>query len=328
MSKNIVKTSKFLSLVLRHKPEIIGLRLDKNGWANVEELLVKARRKRMFMDFAALAEVVETNDKKRFSFNKEKTKIRANQGHSLRVDLELEPVRPPDILYHGTATRFWHSISEQGLVKGRRQYVHLSKDTDTAKKVGIRHGKLLILKIESRRMYENGMRFFLSENGVWMTEHVPVRYIKKMTESRESGKPAVRKLKSCGIFCFRNVPRKQFLLLKHPRRWDIPKGHLERNESETDCAFRELFEETGIRKKDVLLDPDFRFENTYFPRYKRFGGERVEKTVVVFLGKLVTHPDIRTSEHLGFQWFDWKSSQQFSNKTIEKLLREVYEYMQ
>ncbi len=324
MRKDLVRTSKFLSLVLRHKPETIGLRLDKNGWADVEELLAKAR---MSLDFAMLAEVVETNDKKRFSFNAEKTKIRANQGHSINVDLKLEPLRPPDVLYHGTATRFWRSISEKGLIKGNRQYVHLSKDTDTAEKIGARHGKPLILKIESGRMFQNGHRFFLSENGVWMIAHVPVNYLKKMTDAENKRPPRLQKVKSCGVLCVRDASCKQFLLLRHPHRWDIPKGHMEKNESEHACALRELFEETGIRERDMLLDPDFRFEHTYFPKYKRFGGERVEKTVIVFLGRLLSPVQIVTTEHSTFQWVDWQSSQHFSSDTIDKLLKKARQHM-
>lgn len=174
MRKELVKKSKFLSWVLRHKPEEVGLKLDPCGWANVEELLEAMR-----FDPEILREVVETNDKKRFSFNEDGTRIRANQGHSIMVDLGLEPVGPPPILYHGTAEKNIHNIMMrcEGLQKRGRQYVHLSEDQETAIKVGQRHGKVVVLTIRACHMVEHGFQFFLSENGVWLTDHVPSEYI-------------------------------------------------------------------------------------------------------------------------------------------------------
>lgn len=171
MKKDLIYKSKFLSLVLRHKPEQIGLVLDSNGWANVDEILQK-----MEIDFSVLQEIVDTNDKKRFSFNEDESKIRANQGHSIQVDVQLEEKEPPEVLYHGTASRFLESIKDQGLTKQKRQYVHLSKDEDTAIKVGQRHGKPAILIVSSKLMFDNGYKFYLSINGVWLTDHVPIKY--------------------------------------------------------------------------------------------------------------------------------------------------------
>lgn len=172
IQKKRTQTSKFLSLILRHSPETVGIKLDKNGWADVDELLEKIN-----LDFETLDDIVETNDKKRFSFNEDLTKIRANQGHSINIDLELKPIEPPHNLYHGTIANFLRSIAKEGLTKQNRQYVHLSKDTETAKKVGMRRGKPIILAIRAEEMYEKGYKFYLSENGVWLTDHVPAKFI-------------------------------------------------------------------------------------------------------------------------------------------------------
>jgi putative RNA 2'-phosphotransferase len=177
MNQDKIKISKFLSLVLRHKPDTIGLNLDNEGWASVTELIDKSAATKVFFDSSILQEIVDTNDKKRFSFNDDKTKIRAVQGHSINVDLNLKPVTPPDILYHGTAKKFWDSINKVGLEKRSRQYVHLSPDEHTAYKVGIRHGEPLILKINSKEMALLGHQFFISENGVWLTDSVPRKFI-------------------------------------------------------------------------------------------------------------------------------------------------------
>ncbi|NMH88974.1 RNA 2'-phosphotransferase [Flavivirga algicola] len=167
--------SKFLSLILRHQPEKIGLTLDENGWALVNDILEKSK---LQFTLEELNEVVITNDKQRFSFNADKTKIRANQGHSLKtVDLNLEAQIPPRFLYHGTVPKFIPKIKSQGLKKMNRQHVHLSKDRDTAIKVGSRRGKPVILSIRALDMYNNGHQFFISNNGVWLTDTVPFEFI-------------------------------------------------------------------------------------------------------------------------------------------------------
>lgn len=173
------RIGKLLSLVLRHKPETINLTLDENGWANVDDLIQKFQLKKSGFTIKDLIEVVETNDKQRFSFNMDKTKIRANQGHSIDVDLALPPIEPPEYLYHGTTTRSVSSIMKGGISKVSRNHVHLSIDKETATKVGTRHGVPVILTIRSGQMYRDGILFFCADNGVWLTEYVDVKYISR-----------------------------------------------------------------------------------------------------------------------------------------------------
>jgi len=169
---NCVKISKLLSFILRHNPGSHGIILDEYGYANVDDLLAKTS-----IDRDTLLEVVQTNDKQRFSFNEDETLIRANQGHSIKVDLQLTPVEPPEVLYHGTVSRFLTSIREKGLIKGWRQYVHLSDSINTATKVGQRRGDAIILTIGSHKMWEAGHKFYLSKNKVWLTDYVPPEFI-------------------------------------------------------------------------------------------------------------------------------------------------------
>jgi putative RNA 2'-phosphotransferase len=170
--------SKYISLILRHKPEVLGITLEATGWANVNEMLRKMQEKGMNVDLAQLKEVVAKDNKQRYAFNADQTKIRANQGHSIAVDLGFEPQTPPEFLYHGTATRFLASIQKTGLESRSRQYVHLSDNLETAQKVGRRHGKPVILIVKAKELHERGQHFFLSENGVWLTEKVVVEFIK------------------------------------------------------------------------------------------------------------------------------------------------------
>ena len=176
MSSSDVKISKLLSYVLRHKPEAIGLTLDKEGWASLDELIEKSKKVKLSRD--TISQIVRHSDKQRFIISEDGDYIRANQGHSIKVDLGLAPTSPPDLLFHGTATRFWETIQGQGLKKMNRHHVHLSKDEDTAAKVGSRHGKLKILIIDSLAMSKAGHVFYVSENGVWLTDHVPPEFIK------------------------------------------------------------------------------------------------------------------------------------------------------
>jgi len=173
-AKNI---SKFLSLVLRHSPETIGLKLDENGWADVAELIEKCNKKGNTLDLELLDYVVSNNDKKRFAFNADKTKIRASQGHSISVELNLNEREPLEFLYHGTVDKFLENIRKEGLQKMSRQHVHLSKDHETAIKVGSRRGAPQILTIRSGEMHKDGFKFYLSENNVWLTDEVPAKYI-------------------------------------------------------------------------------------------------------------------------------------------------------
>lgn len=176
-NKHQIKASKFLSLVLRHKPDSIGLTLDDNGWANTQDLLDKINSSDFNLTFDELKTVVENNDKKRFLFSADFAKIRANQGHSIKVDLELTEKAPPENLYHGTADKNLKSINEKGLIKGQRNHVHLSADKETAYKVGQRYGKPIVLIVKSGQMHENGIKFFQSENGVWLTDSVNTEFI-------------------------------------------------------------------------------------------------------------------------------------------------------
>ena len=174
MSKEI---SKFLSYVLRHAPDSIGLSLDANGWAEVDDLLAKANAAGRRIDLAMLQAVVAENDKRRFTLSEDGRRIRAAQGHSIAVDLDLEPIEPPPRLYHGTATRNLDAILAEGLKPGRRQQVHLSLDPETARKVGERHGKPAVLSVDAAAMHQDGHRFFRADNGVWLTDSVPARYL-------------------------------------------------------------------------------------------------------------------------------------------------------
>ncbi|CAL2103557.1 putative RNA 2'-phosphotransferase [Tenacibaculum sp. 190130A14a] len=176
--KETKRISKFLSLLLRHQPDKIGLTLDKNGWAFVEELISKSKKSGTWFSMEDLEFVVKTNDKQRFAFNEDKTKIRANQGHSLKnVEVLTEIKEPPTFLYHGTVAKFISSIKEKGLQKMSRQHVHLSADKETAIKVASRRGKPIILTIRTGEMYREKHPFFQSENGVWLTDQVPTKYI-------------------------------------------------------------------------------------------------------------------------------------------------------
>lgn len=169
---DLTKTSRFISLILRHKPEEIGISLDEHGWANVEELI-----RGVNIDMKTLEHIVETDDKQRYSFNKDKTLIRANQGHSIPVDVELEEAQPPKYLWHGTGEKYKQSIMRDGLIPKSRLYVHLSSDVETATTVGKRHGNVVLFRIDALKMYEDGFKFYLSKNGVWLTKHVPVSYL-------------------------------------------------------------------------------------------------------------------------------------------------------
>ncbi len=177
MLKNIEKTSNFLSLVLRHSPETIGLKLDEEGWADIEQLISSANAAGHELSRELLTAIVSTSDKQRFAISGNGTRIRANQGHSVQISLKLKPQMPPSKLFHGTATRFEAAIRKDGLLRGSRQHVHLSTSTKIASTVGARHGKPLTLTVLAGKMHQDGIEFYLSENGIWLTESVPVQYI-------------------------------------------------------------------------------------------------------------------------------------------------------
>lgn len=175
---DLTRTSRFISLILRHKPEAAGITLDEHGWADVEELIEGIRKSRPF-DREMLEEIVRTDEKGRYSFNEGRTLIRANQGHSIPVDVELPVVEPPEYLYHGTGQKSVTSIDAQGILPRTRLYVHLSGDAETARKVGSRHGKPVIYTVLSGKMARAGVTFYRSVNGVWLVKAVPPQYLKK-----------------------------------------------------------------------------------------------------------------------------------------------------
>ena len=177
MEKRLVRVSKYLAKYLRHAPHELGLVLRPGGWVPVDDLLAAARRHGFPIAYDELIEVVETNDKRRFSFDESGELIRANQGHSVEVELHLEPTEPPEVLYHGTVERFLPAILAEGLVRGKRHHVHFSKDEETARRVGARRGEPVILEVAAGRMYRDGHPFFVSANGVWLTDAVPPGYL-------------------------------------------------------------------------------------------------------------------------------------------------------
>ena len=177
MAIDDVKLSKFLSLVLRHQPEAIGLALDGQGWAGIDDLIAKANAAGTRFGREDLLRVVAESDKKRFSLSADIDRIRAAQGHSVSVELGLVAQEPPPVLYHGTATRFVEAILSEGLKPQARQQVHLSSDEATAERVGQRHGKPHIFKVDADGMHAKGFKFFRADNGVWLTDHVPPEYL-------------------------------------------------------------------------------------------------------------------------------------------------------
>jgi putative RNA 2'-phosphotransferase len=177
MDKRLIHTSKYLAKHLRHAPHELGITLQPGGWVPVDDLLAAAGKRGFPITYDDLLECVETNDKQRFAFDASGELIRANQGHSVAVDLQLEEREPPETLYHGTVERFLPSIQKEGLVRGRRHHVHLSTDIETARKVGARRGIPVILQVDAGRMHRAGHTFLLSANGVWLTDSVLPEYL-------------------------------------------------------------------------------------------------------------------------------------------------------
>ena len=177
------KTGRYIAYLLRHRPDAAGLTLDEHGWAKTEDLLAVTA-----LTMEELEKIVRTDEKQRYSFNADKTWIRANQGHSIQVDVELTEKKPPTVLFHGTAVRFRESIEAQGLLPGKRLYVHLSPDVETALNVGKRHGKPMVYRVNAGRMYGDGVVFYLSENGVWLTKTVSPEYLEREQTDTEQVK--------------------------------------------------------------------------------------------------------------------------------------------
>jgi putative RNA 2'-phosphotransferase len=182
MKRDYTKQSKFLSLILRHEPERIGITLDGAGWVDVEALLAACARHGVAISRAELDELVASSDKQRFAFDETRTRIRANQGHSVEVELGHQPATPPDVLYHGTPEKFVASILREGLKKGQRHHVHLSERIETARKVGERRGKPVILRIDARRMQSDGFTFYVTPNRVWLVDEVPPKYVEVIND--------------------------------------------------------------------------------------------------------------------------------------------------
>lgn len=183
----IEEVGRYIALILRHKPEVIKIKLDSHGWANVEEL-IKGVSKTHHLSMEMLEKIVEVDDKQRFAFNEDKTLIRANQGHSVLVDVQLKEATPPKILYHGTAEKYAESIEQYGLISKSRLYVHLSESVETATKVGSRHGKPVIYVVDAEKMTVDGYVFYISANGVWLTKAVPIEYLKKNLSNKHGEK--------------------------------------------------------------------------------------------------------------------------------------------
>ena len=176
---SLKSTSKYISLILRHKPEVIGITLDDHGWADTQALIEGVNRTYP-LTMELLEEIVRTDEKQRYSFNADKSRIRANQGHSIPIDADLAETEPPEMLYHGTGEKSVSSIEREGLRPMSRLYVHLSPDTETSRSVGSRHGKPVIYIVLAGEMYRSGYRFYRSANGVWLTKEVPVRFLKRI----------------------------------------------------------------------------------------------------------------------------------------------------
>ena len=180
-NKDLVRTSKKLALILRHKPESAGIKLDKNGWAQTSDIL-----KALNVNMCILETIVATDKKGRYAFDEHQKRIRAVQGHSIDVDLGLVPVSPPDVLYHGTSYKNLNVIMKDGIKKMARQYVHLSGDINTAVMVGSRHGKAVVLQIDTKQMHADSCVFYCAENGVWLTDYVASKYIAPIYQSEGS----------------------------------------------------------------------------------------------------------------------------------------------
>lgn len=179
-SKYLDRIGRYICLILRHKPEMINIELDKNGYAKVDELINGIKCNYCDFNFDILRKIVEIDDKKRYSFNEDKTLIKCNQGHSIAVDVELKKMEPPAILYHGTALKYCESIDKFGIIAKNRLYVHLSDNIEAAKNIGKRHGEEVVYIINSKQMWRDGYEFYQSKNQIWLTKKVPINYMKKI----------------------------------------------------------------------------------------------------------------------------------------------------
>jgi len=265
MNADLIHTSKFMSRILRHRPQDIGVTLDENGWLDVEELIQGSLRRGRSLSRPLIDEVVAQDDKQRFAFSADGRMIRASQGHSVNVDLELLPQQPPEILYHGTAEKFLGSILVQGLRPRTRRHVHLSLDEQTALKVGQRHGEPVILTAKAGDMWRAGMLFYCSENGIWLTDTVPVGFLEISQSTKDAapvtppkivvrdpsergGKPSWMFNQSAVVPFVVGDNELQIVLVtsRKSNTWIIPKGVIERPLSAKESAVKEAWEEAGV----------------------------------------------------------------------------------
>lgn len=180
----LMNLSKFLCYILRHNPSSAGILLDEHGWAEVENLIGGINAAGRKIDMRTLEQIVQSDSKHRYSFNKDKSKIRANQGHSVNVEVDMTECAPPDILYHGTAKKFLKNIKDCGICRRSRKFVHLSDNINTAFAIGSRHGEPVVLVIDTGKMVAEGYRFYLSANGVWQSADIPWQYITEVVEQQ------------------------------------------------------------------------------------------------------------------------------------------------
>ena len=289
---SIQDTSKYISLILRHKPEAIGITLDEHGWASVDELIEGISKTQEFnMDM--LEEIVRSDEKQRYSFNEDKTLIRANQGHSIPVDVELEKMEPPKYLYHGTGEKYRESIDLQGLIPKSRLYVHLSADIETAEKVGSRHGKPVVYRVSSGLMHKNGFDFYKSVNGVWLTAKVPTQYIKRKTFDEKEIEEVVGKINKILLNTELDSDTSDtsragviFKELEEKYSWEVLQQALfnvllDDNRSEDDwyqmaCVFWSAILESDSRKREGLPGLKFRKKTIIALLYYRLRESEIE----------------------------------------------------
>ena len=244
--------SKLLTFILRHHSDKFNLKLDKEGWIDINTLLnainSSNNNKIGNITMEQVLEIVRLCDKQRFQLSEDRSKIRACQGHSLaEVELKFTKKRPPVLLFHGTVDKIVNVIMEQGINKMARHHVHLSNDLTTAIEVGKRRGAPILFLVDSKQMYADGAEFFISENNVWLTENVPPQYIKPFKIDDKCG---------CGGFIVLNQDKTKCLLVK-ATHWGFPKGKKNKNESIIQCAIRELYEETSLRENDIVIDYNY-----------------------------------------------------------------------
>jgi putative RNA 2'-phosphotransferase len=249
--QNRQSKSKLLTYILRHHPDKYNLKLDKNGWIDINILLneinISKQNKVGNISYNDIIEIVKLCEKQRFQLDETKMKIRANQGHSIEVDLEFEEKNPPKILFHGTCDKIIDIIFEQGINKMARHHVHMSENIISAIQVGKRRGNPIIIIINSQQMHDDGIKFYISNNNVWLTDYVDKKYISLFKVDDKCG---------CGGFVILNYEKTKCLLVK-ANNWGFPKGKKNKYESILQCALRELEEETSLKETDIVIDYNY-----------------------------------------------------------------------